>query len=113
MGVGEASVAKYLGMGFVMMNVIGLQYLAFGLASGCRKYSPLMAKIRAYLAPGCVYGVIYIFLKNTYLDWAIASALRLEQPKYETPSDRFDLVLCGAGVLAVFAFPVYNLFFLR
>jgi len=112
-GIDSASVTKYLGMGFVMMNVMGLQYLAFGLASGCRKYSPLMAKIRAYLAPGCVYGLLYVFLKNTYLDWAIGSALRLEQPKYDTPSDRFDLVLGGAGVLAIFVFPVFNHFFLR
>jgi len=96
-----------------MLNVIGLQYLVFGLASGCRKYSPLMAKITACLAPGCVYGVVYIYLKNTYLDWSVASALRLEQPKYETLSDLYDLVLCGAGVLTIFVFPVYNLIFLR
>ena len=87
--------------------------MVFGLASCCSRYSPLMEKIRAYLEPSCVYGVIYIFLKNTYFDWAIGSALRLEQPKHETPSDRFDLVIAGAGVLAIFVFPVYNYLFLR
>jgi len=112
-GVSDASATKYLGMGFIMMNVIGLQYLVFGIASCCSRYSPLMEKIRAYLEPGCVYGVIYIFLKNTYFDWTIGSALRLEQPKYETISDRFDLVICGAGVLVAFVFPVYNYFFLK
>jgi len=60
-----------------------------------------------------MYGALYVFLRELYLDLAIASALRLEQPKYETPSDRFDMVLSGAAVLAIFVFPVYNLFFLR
>jgi len=112
-GVSDASATKYLDMGFIMLNLIVLQYLVFGLASCCSRYSPLMEKIRAYLEPSCVYGVIYIFLKNVYLDWAIGSALRLEQPKHETASDRFDLVIMGAGILTVFVFPVYNYCFLR
>ena len=40
-GVMDASAIKYLGMGFIMMNVMILQYLVFFLASCCRRYSPL------------------------------------------------------------------------
>ncbi len=57
--------------------------------------------------------MLYLFLKETYLDWAIGSALRLEQPKFDTPSDYFDFGLGCAGILITLVFPCYCFFFLN
>jgi hypothetical protein len=65
------------------------------------------------LRPGLVYATLYVFFIETYLDWAIGSALRLEQPKFVTPSDYFDFGLACAGVLITLVFPLYCFIFLK
>jgi hypothetical protein len=113
MGVDNASVTLYLGMAFLMMMFMGLQYLLYGLAYRCRLYDKIIRKIEDYLKPGLLYGLLYVFLVETYLDWAIGSALRLEQPRFDTPSDHFDLILAGVGILITLLFPFYCFFFLK
>jgi hypothetical protein len=90
MGNDNKSLTLYLGSAFLIMILIGLQYLLYSLAYGCRHYDRLLGWIEQKLRPGLFYGVIYLFLIETYLDWAIGSALRLEEPKFQTPSDCFD-----------------------
>jgi hypothetical protein len=113
MGNDSKSLTLYLGMAFLIMILIGLQYLLYGLSYGCRNYDSLLNKIEHKLRPGLVFGTIYLFLIETYLDWAIGSALRLEEPKFETPSDYFDFGLACVGILITFVFPCYCFFFLR
>ena len=57
--------------------------------------------------------MFYLFLQENYLDWAVGSALRLEQPKFVTPSDYFDFGLSSAGILITLVFPCYCFFFLK
>ena len=45
MGVDDASVTLYQGMTFLIMILLGLQYLVYGLAYGCRLYDGIMSKI--------------------------------------------------------------------
>ena len=72
-----------------------------------------MKKIEEKLKPGLILGTFYIFLVEAYLDLAIGSALRLEQPKFLTPSDYFDFGFACAGILITLVFPFYVFFFLR
>ena len=57
--------------------------------------------------------MFYLFLQENYLDWAVGSALRLEQPKFVTPSDYFDFGLSCAGILITLVFPCYCFFILK
>jgi hypothetical protein len=113
MGVDNVSVSLYLGMSFLIMIFIVLQYLLYSLVYACRHYDKLMSKIEQKLKPGLFYGICYLFLVETYLDWAIGSALRLEQAKFDTPSDYFDFGLACAGILMTLVFPCYCFFFLK
>ena len=113
MGNENASLTLYLGSSFLIMILIGLQYLLYGLAYGCRLYDNLLKKIEQKLRPGLILGTFYLFLIETYLDWAIGSALRMEQPKFVTPSDYFDFGLACAGILITVVFPIYCLIFLK
>ncbi len=65
------------------------------------------------MKPGIFYGIIYLFLVESYLDWAIGTALRLEQTKFDTPSDYFDFGIAFVGILITLGFPFYCFFFLR
>ncbi len=62
MGVDNASVTLYQGMTFLIMILIGLQYLVYGLAYGCRVYDRIMSKIEQKLRPGLCFGLFYLFL---------------------------------------------------
>ncbi len=95
------------------MILIGLYYLLYSLAYLCGRYHKLIRWIEQKLKPGIFYGIIYLFLVETYLDWAIGTALRLEQPKFETPSDYFDFGMACAGILITLVPPCYCFFFLR
>ena len=72
-----------------------------------------MSKIEEYLKPGLFNGLFYIFMVETYLDWAISSALRLEQPMYETGSDYFDLTLAIVGAIITLVLPFFVYFYLN
>jgi hypothetical protein len=72
-----------------------------------------MSKIEQNLKARLCFGLFYLFLQESYLDWAIGSALRLEQPKFYTPSDYFDFGLACAGILITLVFPCYSFFFLK
>ena len=113
MGSDNKSLCLYLGMAFLIMLFIWFQYLLYALSYCCRHYDNLMNKIEEKLRPGLVYGVLYLFLIETYLDWAIGSALRIEEPKYETPSDYFDLGLACIGIMITLVLPFHCFFFLR
>jgi hypothetical protein len=113
MGNENKSLTLYLGSAFLIMILIGLQYLLYSLAYACRLYDKLLSKIEQKLKPGLIYGTIYLFLVETYLDWAIGSALRLEEPKFETPSDYFDFGLACVGILITLVLPCYCFFFLK
>ena len=78
MGVDNASVTLYLGMAFLMMMLMGLQYLLYGLAYRCRLYDKILSKIEQKLKPGLCFGLFYRFLQESYLELAIGSALRIE-----------------------------------
>ncbi len=95
------------------MILIALQYLVYGLAYLCKRYDKLMNWIEEKLKPRILYGIIYLFLVETYLDWVIGSALRLEQPKFDTPSDCFDFGIACVGFLISLVLPCYCFFFLR
>ena len=62
MGVDNASVTLYQGMTFLIMILIGLQYLVYGLAYGCRLYDGIMSKIEQKMRPGLCFGLFYLFL---------------------------------------------------
>ena len=113
MGVDNASVTMYLGMTFIIMILIGQQYLVYCLAYTCRLYDRILSKIEQKWKPGLFFGVFYVFLQESYLDWAVGSALRLEKPKFDTPSDYFDFGLACAGILITLVFPCYCFFFLK
>ena len=113
MGVDNASVTLYQGITFIIMILIGLVYLVYGLAYSCRLYDRLMSKLEQKLKPGLCFRLFYLFLQETYLDWAIGSLLRLEQPKFVSPSDYFDFGLGCAGILITLVFPCYCFFFLK
>ncbi len=113
MGVEDTSVTLYLGITFIIMILIGLLYLAYSLAYTCRLYDRILSKIEQKLKPGLYFGVFYVLLQESYLDWAVGSALRLEQPKFDTPSDYFDFGLACAGILVTLVFPCYCFFFLK
>ena len=113
MGNDNKSLTLYQGSAFLIMILIGLQYLFYSLVYTCRNYDKLLNWIEQKLRPGLFYGVLYVFLIQTYLNWAIGSALRLEQPKFVTPSDYFDFGLACAGVLITLVFPLYCFFFLK
>jgi hypothetical protein len=100
-------------MAFLMMMLMGLQYLLYGFALACKKYDKIMSKIEEHLKPGLFNGLFYIFMVETYLDWAISSALRLEQPMYETGSDYFDLILASVGAMITLVSPFYVYFYLK
>ncbi len=112
-GVKDASVTLYLGITFFIMILIVLLYLAYSLAYMCRLYDRLMSKIENKLKLGLCFGLFYLYLQESYLEFAIGSALRIEQPKFETPSDYFDFGLACAGILITLVFPCYCFFFLR
>ena len=113
MGVENASVTLYLGITFFILILIGLLYLAYSLAYMCRLYDRLMSKIENKLKLGLCFGLFYLYLQESYLEFAIGSALRIEQPKFDTPSDYFDFGLACAGILITLVFPCYCFFFLR
>ena len=113
MGNDNASLTLFLGPAFLIMILIGLQYLFYSLAYACRLYDSLLNKIEQKLRPGLILGTFYIFLIQTYLDWAIGSALRLEQPTFVTVSDYFDFGLACAGIIITIVFPLYCLIFLK
>ena len=113
MGVDSKSVVMYLGMVFLMMMVVVLQYLLYGLAFACKKYDRIMTKIEQYLRPALFNGLIYTFLRQSYLDWSMGSALRLEEPKFETGSDYFDLTLASVGATVSLVLPFYTYFYLK
>ena len=113
MGTDSASLTLYLGSAFLFMMLAGLQYFFYGLTYGCRHYDKLMDKIEQKLKPGLIWATIYVLLVETYLDFAIGSALRLEKPKFETPSDFFDFSLACVGVVITLALPIYCFFFLK
>jgi hypothetical protein len=113
MGVEDASVTLYLGITFFITILIGLLYLAYSLAYMCRLYYRLMSKIEEKLKLRLCFGLIYLYLQESYLELAIGSALRIEQPKFNTPSDYFDFALACAGILITLVFPCYCFFFLR
>jgi hypothetical protein len=113
MGNDNASVTLYQGSKFLIMILIGGQYLLYGLVYGCRLYDKLLSKIEKKLRSSLILSTLYFFLIETYLDWAIGSALRLEQPKFLTPSDYFDFGLACAGTLITLVLPCYSFFFLR
>ena len=99
-------------MAFLMMMLMGLEYLLYGFALARKKYDKIMSKIEENLKPGLFNGLFYIFMIETYLDWAISSALRLEQPMYETGSDYFDLILASVGAINTIVLPFYVYFYL-
>jgi hypothetical protein len=118
-GVGFASMGNdnkiltlFLGPAFLIMILIGLKYLLYGIAYGCRNYDILFNWIEQKLSPG-IFVVFYRFLIETYLDWATGSALRLEEPKFRTPSDFFDFGLACVGILMTLILPCYCFFFLK
>jgi hypothetical protein len=76
-GVENASVTLYQGITFLIMILIGLQYLVYSLAYTCRLYDRILSKIAQKLKPGLFFGIFYVFLQESYLDWAVGSALRL------------------------------------
>ena len=82
MGDESKSLIPYLGSSFLIMVMIGLQYLLYSFAYGLRHYETLLNWIEKKLRPGLILGTCYLFLVETYLDWAIGSALRLEEPKF-------------------------------
>lgn len=69
--------------------------------------------IEKKLRPGLICGTVFILLIETYLDWVVGSALRLEQPKFDTSSDYFDFGLAFLGILITLVFPFFVFFFLR
>ena len=77
MGVENASFTLYLGITFIIMILIGLLYLAYSLAYMCRLYDKLLNKIEKKLKLGLCFGLFYLYLQESYLDFAIGSALRL------------------------------------
>ena len=95
------------------MVLIGLQYLLYSVFYGLRNYHSHLNWIEQKLRSVLVFGTIYICLIETYLDFAIGSALRIEEPKFETPSDCFDFVFACAGILITLVFPIFCLFLLR
>ncbi len=113
MGVENASVTLYQGITFLIMILIVLQYLVYSLAYTCRLYDKILSKIEQKMKPNLFFGLFYLYLKESYLEWAVASALRLEQPKFDTPSDYFDFGLACAGILMTLVFPCYCFFFLK
>jgi len=113
MGIDSKCVVNYLGMTFLMMIVMALQYLLYGLAFACKKYDRIMNKIEKYLRPALYNGLIYTFLRQSYFDWSMGSALRLEEPKFETGSDYFDLTLASVGGTVSLVLPFYNYFYLK
>ena len=113
MGVENASVTLNQGITLIIMILIGLLYLAYSLAYMCRLYDRLMSKIEKKLKLGLCFGLLYLYLRESYLELAIGSALRLEQPKFNTPSDYFDFGLACTGILITLVFPCYCFFFLR
>ena len=78
MGTDNKSLTLYLGSSFLIMILIGLHYLLYSLVFGLRHTSKLLKWVEYKLRPGLFFGTIYLFLVETYLDWAIGSALRLE-----------------------------------
>jgi hypothetical protein len=82
MGTENCHLTLFLGCGFFILILAGLQYLLYGLAYGCRKFDKLMNKIEQKLKPGVVWATIYVLLVEIYLSFAIGSALRLEQPEF-------------------------------
>ena len=113
MGVENASVTLYLGIAFIIMILIGLLYFFYSLAYMCRHYDRLLNKIEKKLKLGLCFGLFYLYLQESYLDLTIGSALRLKQPKFDTPRDYFDFGLACAGILITLVFPCYCFFFLR
>ena len=78
MGNDSKSLTLYLGSSFLIMILIVLQYLFYSLLYGLRSYHRLFNWIEQKLRPGLIFGTLYLFLIESYLDWAIGSALRLE-----------------------------------
>ena len=79
----------------------------------CRLYDKLMSKIEKKLKLILFFDLLYLYLQESYLEFAIGSALRIEQPKFDTPSDYFDFGLACASILITLVFPCYCFFFLR
>jgi hypothetical protein len=77
MGVENASVTLYLGITFFIMILIVLLYLAYSLAYMCRLYDRLLNKLEKKLKLCLCFGLVYLYLQESYLDLAIGSALRL------------------------------------
>jgi hypothetical protein len=82
MGTDNCSLTLYLGMTFLILMLAGLQYLLYGIAYGCRHFDKLMDKIEQKLRPCLIWSTIYVLLAETYLDFAIGSALRLIKPEF-------------------------------
>ena len=113
MGTSDKSLTIYLGSEFLIMFLIGLQYLLYSIVFGLRQTSTFINWIEKKLRPALIFGTMYLFLIETYLDWAIGSALRLDQPKFETTSDYFDFFLAYFGIMITFVLPCYCFFFLK
>ena len=78
MGNDSKSLTLYLGSSFLIMILFVLQYLFYSIVYGLRSYHRFLKWIEQKLRPGLIFGTLYLFLIETYLDWAIGSALRLE-----------------------------------
>jgi hypothetical protein len=62
MGNDNASITLFLGPAFLIMILIGLQYLLYSLVYGCRNYDSFLNKIEQKLRPGLIFAAFYLFL---------------------------------------------------
>jgi hypothetical protein len=82
MGTENKSLTIYLGSAFLIMILIGLQYLLYVLSYCLRNYHKCFKWVEQKMRPGLFFSMIYLFFIETYLDWGIGSSLRMEDPLF-------------------------------
>jgi hypothetical protein len=73
MGNDNRSLVLYLGMTFLIILFIGLQYLFYALAYGCRHYDRLLNWVEQKLRDGLMFGAVLTLMVESYFDFAVGS----------------------------------------
>jgi hypothetical protein len=82
MGNSTKRIIPYLGMSFLILLLIGAQYLCYGIAYALKNKFNVANKVMLYLKKSLFWNQFLLFLIESYLDLCIGILLSLEQPMF-------------------------------
>ena len=113
MGTSSQRLIPYLGMAFLILIFVWIQYITFYIAYLLKEKNKYVNKLYQKLRNSLIWTAGLLYMLEGCLDIFCGVWLSLEQPLFVTPSDYCDFSLTTMFVPLGIAFPLFSYFFLR